>query len=213
MNDNELRLAYARELAQARRPERAACPSPETLVGLVDREGSEAERLEALDHVMSCDGCRRDFELLRATTGAGTQLMRREQRFNLRWVRGSPWRLASAAVLVLAIGGITTLAVRNNQTVSRGPAEPLLVGPTGSVASSDAMQLVWRRAANATRYQVELLSAAGDSVYTTTTQDTTLVLSSGVRLTRGSEYLWSVRAFFRDGTQAAAAPLRFRIQP
>ncbi len=203
MNDSELRLAYARRLARDRRAA-AACPSPEALVALVEKQGSEPERLATLDHAMSCDACRRDLELLRSVDAA---------RVAIEGDRGAPlWRWAAAAGVVLAIAGVTTLSLRGRESAMRGGA-PLLVTPSASIPATPSPQFVWRRTADAVDYRLELLSAAGDSIYATLTSDTALTLPTNVMLARGGEYIWQVHARFNDGTQAATAPLRFRIQP
>jgi len=49
----------------------ASCVAPEDILALVRRELPEDRRLEVLDHVMACEACRREFDLLRAVEAAG----------------------------------------------------------------------------------------------------------------------------------------------
>ncbi|HXV85246.1 MAG TPA: hypothetical protein VD793_01035 [Gemmatimonadales bacterium] len=210
MNDQEIRQAYVRRLAAA--PRGTGCPSPEALLALVERTGTEEERLATLDHAMACAACRRDVDLLRSVTTVGAGLSRTGVR---AWLGTPALQLAAAAVLVLAVGGVATLLLRPEagDTVWRGSAESALVSPEGPVPVSQGARLVWRRAQRAVRYEVEVLTAAGDSLFATATPDTVLTLPPEASLLPGSDYVWSVRAVLENGTRTAAATLRFRVQP
>ncbi|HMA01669.1 MAG TPA: hypothetical protein VKP02_04830, partial [Gemmatimonadaceae bacterium] len=91
MNDEELRREYQRS-------PRAAPPGPhsdpEQLERIVNGEGSEAERLLALEHVLQCPTCGPELNLLRAAS-AGARAAQRQAPV-ARW-------LALAAVAILVI--------------------------------------------------------------------------------------------------------------
>jgi len=70
LNDERLRLAYGSLLEGRTDGSRRSHPEPEALVALAERSGSEAVRLEVLDHVMTCDACRRELDLVRASLSA-----------------------------------------------------------------------------------------------------------------------------------------------
>jgi hypothetical protein len=210
MNDERLRQAYARHLASRPAGGREGCVPPEALLALVQREGSEAERLATLDHAMVCDACRRDLELFRAVAGAGAATA--GARRMSRWF--TP-RLAAAAVLLVVGGSLATLVVRRTgETAFRGGTPDIvLVSPGESVPAGEAVGFVWRGVGGAVRYEMELLAATGDSIYATATVDTALTLPHTVSLAAGREYVWSVRAVLRDGRQAGSVPRRFRVNP
>jgi hypothetical protein len=208
MTDDRLRQAYAQHLAARAPADRAGCVSPEALLALVERKGNETDRLATLDHAMACDACRRDLELLRAVAGA--EPAGRARRFP-QWI--TP-QLAAAAALVVVLGTAATILLRRGgETEWRGATDIVLVSPAGPLAAGQRLTFTWHTVAGATRYDVEILTATGDSVYTGLTVDTTLVLPSGVRLTEGREYLWSVRATSSDGSQATSTARRFRLMP
>ena len=213
MTDDELRHAYATHLADRALPGRARCASPEALLALVERRGSEVDRLATLDHATSCETCRRDLELLRAVHRAGeTSASRLALRWG-SWVPGPRVRLAAAAVLVIAIGSVATMTLRRPDAVMRGgPPALRLVSPADSVLTGEPVTLTWRSAPGADRYDVELLSLTGDSIFSASTPDTVLAVPADVVVLVGGEYLWSVRAMLRDGTHATSAPLRFRLR-
>ena len=199
MTDEQLRAAYARAMASPRSAERTACPNPDALIALVQRDGSEAARLETLDHAMACAACQREFELLRAIDAAE----RRDTgttRSSARWQR--PLALALAASLVLAIGlgpGRTWLADRQPDTMRGDPAGIDVVRPEAAVTvPRDSLDFVWRPVSGASRYTVELLTLAGAVRLSATTTDTTLTLR-GARDVDPGEYRWWVRAALPGG--------------
>jgi hypothetical protein len=67
LTDARLRDLYARGLHTP--DERRGCPDADTMLALVRGEGAEEQRLATIDHVMSCEACSREFELLRALAG------------------------------------------------------------------------------------------------------------------------------------------------
>lgn len=74
ISDDELQELYTsgRSAARAASVPRS-CPAPEAIEALVLRASAEEARLETLEHVMTCEMCRRDFELLRAIDAAARQ--------------------------------------------------------------------------------------------------------------------------------------------
>lgn len=214
MTSDELRRTYARHLVAGAPSGRTRCVSPEALLALVERRGTEEERLAALDHAASCEACRHDLELLRAVHRVGAA---RTERSSLRWNSWGPRsysRLAAAAVLVLVVGTVTTITLRRDDAavMRGGSASVTPISPVGEVAAGDPLSLKWHAVPGADRYSVELLGAAGDSIFATITRDTALTLPATVPLMPDRDYLWSVRAELRDGTHAVASPLRFRIR-
>jgi hypothetical protein len=213
VTDDELRHAYARHLADGPHPGRQRCATPEALLALVERRGSEADRLTTLDHAGSCEACRRDLELLRAVHRAGETSAGRPALRWISWVPAPHLRLAAAAALVIVVGAVATMTLRRHGIVMRGGAPVLrLVSPADAVPAGEPLTLTWRPAPGTERYEVELLSASGDSMFSASTPDTVLTLPVDVALVAGNEYLWSVRALLHDGTHATSAPLRFRLR-
>lgn len=74
MSDERLRTSYDHLMAVRAEmsTDRKACPSVESLVALLRREGEEDDRLTLLDHVMSCPFCQSEFALLRTTMRASS---------------------------------------------------------------------------------------------------------------------------------------------
>ena len=79
-NDEHLRLAYGASLAWSARDTSRSHPEPEALLALAERSGSEATRLEVLDHVMTCDACRRDLDASWCARAKARRSLRRECR-------------------------------------------------------------------------------------------------------------------------------------
>lgn len=202
MTDAELRAAYGQAIGARKSSERASCPLPEAIQALVERTAPEAERLATLDHVMQCESCRTEFELLRALREA--QPVSRSSRMP------KPWLAAAAAVAIIATSILMWRAVDSPDPVMRtgGEAVPI-VQPVGIVDAADARAFVWNAVPEATRYTVELF--AGDSVrYTAEVRDTALVLPDSVRLAPG-EHGWWVRARYADGAERTSRFQRFTV--
>lgn len=214
LTDARLRDLYARGLHTPH--ERRECPTPEAMLALVRGEGDEEQRLASLDHVMACAECSREFELLRALDRADAEdasgVVPRPTRVTpMR--RSSPWRryapLAIAATILVAVG--VQLAGRDaGRDVMRGdPATVALVSPPTEVLFGVPVEFTWRRVADALRYELEVLDAAGNVTHAATTADTTATVS-GATLPPG-DYRWWVRAATGVGDQRASEMRRLRV--
>jgi hypothetical protein len=204
IDDGELRQAYD-ELVRARGSrERAACPPPEALLALVEREGPEEQRMRTLDHVMSCAGCRRDFDLVRIATESATRAV--AELGGVRSIgtrRHLPWRpLAVAAGLVVAVG----IGVLSRDPRTSTP--PLLRGSGHTVVllapeprPDGSLLLQWRRLPDAARYRVELFTPSGRMVAGATLADSTYVVAPGA-VALGDSLRWMVTAIRGDGSEA-----------
>jgi len=203
-DDAELRDAY-HELLAARAPrDRSACPAPDALLAVIEKQGDEATRLATLDHVMRCDACRRDFDLLRTaaasarqaeageapalhvvTGGAGTH----RRRFSLR-------SLAVAAGLVVAVGvGTLTWNSRTPQPLLRGDDHTVVLLAPEPRADGGAL-LRWRSVPGAAAYRVEVFTPSGQTVVADTVRDSTFVLPVSAA---NASLRWMVTALHGDG--------------
>lgn len=219
MNDERLRELYKHAI-DARAPgTRADCPSAERLLALARREGSEAERLQTLDHAMSCGDCMRELELLRVIEKAGGRTAHsaaaaRPARF-ASWRRAVP--LALAASLVIAVGLVVRERGRMGDAAAdhpRGADSALGLHTTREVtlSSRDTLPLAWAPVSGATRYVVEVLDDGGRAVLTESTSDTVHVVRDLGRLAPGREYRWWVRAQLVGGAQRSSPLGRLRVR-
>ena len=214
MSDDYLRRSYARHHAGNPAPGRWGCAPPEKLLALVERQGTDAERMETLDHAMACEACRKDLELLRAVTRSGRQMAGAGGRWApVRRLWAQPRWMAAAAVLVIALGSLTvTLLPRGPESAWRAAgAEANLVSPRGAVPRGAPLTFTWRREPAATFYELELLGPAGEALHLERTADTTLALPPNVSLTTGTDYTWVVRVRLEDGRSVHSDPVRFRL--
>jgi len=80
MSDERLRLTYDRLLALRAEvtTDRQNCPSVETMLAILRREGTDGPRVLMLDHVMGCPFCQPEFELLRTVGRASVAETRPE---------------------------------------------------------------------------------------------------------------------------------------
>lgn len=213
MTDDQLQELYSRTLARGDSLPRngsGQCVTPEKLLGLIRREGSEEQRLQTLDHVMACEACRHELDLLRAIEQAGVEMgAAAGAQWRLGWPKSAP--LALAASLLLAVGIVLGVRHSGDSTdVPRGGgAAVVLLTPPERIAVDQPIAFAWRPVPNAHQYVFELLDAgsgrSGTTAFSRTTSDTSLVLEPA-QLRRGQEYQWWVRAFTPAGE--LASPMR-----
>ena len=215
MNDERLRDLYRKALAQgagAPGSRAASCVTPEQLLALVRREGSEESRLRTLDHVMACPSCRPEYDLLRAVEQAGVESGARPSRVRWQWQHVTP--LALAASLLLALGvtiALNRAGERPDQPRGAGSGVTLLA-PAAQVPAHEPVTFAWRPVRHANRYVLELLegSGGGKTVLSRETSDTAVVLDPKL-FQPGAQYQWWVRAVTPAGELASPLrPLRLR---
>jgi hypothetical protein len=201
MTDAELQAQYQRAMQRPGGPG-AQCPSPEQLQRLVDRVGPEEERLETLDHAMSCPDCHRELALLHAIHAA-------EPRQAL--LKPRHWLAAASLLIVLAGGTLLSRGLvghrspepmRGLDNASQGEGVTV-VAATAGVASGHPGALTWHRVPGAVQYSVEVLDADDHAVFTSNTADTVVAVPA---LT--APVAWWVRAILPDGTDRRSAIIR-----
>jgi hypothetical protein len=200
-NDERLRLAYGAALEQRAGAAHGLHAAPEALVALVERTGNEAVRLEVLDHVMACDACRRELDLVRASlTAAGLPRQR-------SWFR-SP----SVGIMALAAGLLVVAGVRLYTASPDAESGPRLRGGSGVSTypvrwiPSVGAGIAWRPTAGAENYRLEVVDESGSAVVDSTMRDTTFVLADS--LVRNRRMTWSVTATLGDGSTVTSLPGR-----
>ena len=199
-NDERLRLAYGASLEA--RAGTGSHPEPEAMVAVIERSGSEAVRLDVLEHVMSCSACRHELDLMRASlTAAGLPKQH-------TWFRSPSIGLMAIAAMLLLVAGVRLFMASTD--IEAGPR--LRGGSAVStyrprwLPSGDA-GLAWRPVDDAAGYRLEVIDEAGTAVVDSTVRDTSFVLSEArVRNRRGLS--WSVMATLGDGSSVSSLPIR-----
>jgi hypothetical protein len=205
MNDEELRREYRRT---ARVTPPGAHPEPEQLERIVSGAGSEAERLELLEHVLRCPTCGPELDLLRAAHEGARSAERR--------MPATRWLALAAAALILV--GIGSLVLRGRQAtppadVLRGHSEALsLTEPAAGTSVALPVRLAWHAIDGAKSYRVELLAANGELIGAWNTPDTTLAIADSVRIGGNAAYDVWVRATMADRTEVSSPIVRFNVK-
>jgi hypothetical protein len=136
-------------------------------------------------------------------------------------VRTRTRRLAIAAAAAAAvIGGI---AVLGPGVLHRAPAEAPIRGesqpavvvilPANSALLHQAPDFVWRPVAGATTYRISVSRADGDSVWATTTSDTSVSAPDALSRAGPGVYYWYVDVLLNDARSIAGSAYEFRIEP
>ncbi len=215
VSDEALREAYQRALDARRVTGREPCVSPEAMLSLLRREGTEEQRLETLEHVMGCGACRSEFELLRAIEQAGASAATNERarpavlRIPRRFV--VPLALAASLILVVTVG--RRLTAPGAPDVERGRMHGVtLLGPPVEIPPGMAPTFAWKPVPGAQRYELEVLDEKGNLVWGAKTGGTSVTMSDPLLTTPGRNLRWWVRATDESGTQRASAVRSLRIQ-
>jgi hypothetical protein len=230
MTDERLAKAYQAALATRATGERRPCVAPEALLALARREGAEGQRLATLDHVMACDACRRELDVLlalddagarlgRAATGPGTEgSLPPPMPLSARRTRGR----ATGVVLALAATVLVVVGASVVSRVARPPVElpDVTRGEAGDVvaerpAAGEIVALpvtfTWRPVPGASRYTVEVLAGDGRVVWSAETAEPTATLLEAPALEPG-EYRWWVRVTGGASHQSGSAPRALRVR-
>jgi hypothetical protein len=207
MSDGELRRAYDALLRAHRDDATSQRVSPERLLALVERRGTEAERLATLNVVMSDPDSAREFELLRSLAIA--------QRASARRGLESPrvWIAIAAMLLVVAIpAGRLVMRPSAGEPMRSTLQGAVLVTPPENASAFDSRTFAWHPVAGAQAYRLELLTAAGSPVFTTRTVDTTVTLPRDVTIAANVEHRWWVSTEMTDGTQRSSVFRRLLVR-
>ena len=211
MTDQELRDNYARAIDARGESSRAACVEPDAIVALVQREGPEAARLATLDHVMSCEGCRREFDLLGAIERVGAHNSRRGVE-RIRWRRYATVAVAASLLLAIGLGPGRRLWVqRASDDAIRGTSssEVVLIAPDDGTTVTGAAVFAWRAFPGAAPYTLEMVDAGGNVRFSQQLPDTSVTVDR-LRVAAG-EYQWLVRVTGDDGVERRSVPRSIRI--
>jgi len=172
-NDERLRQAYrAAILDQGPRAGGESHPEPEALVAVAERSGSEAVRLEVLDHVMACEACRRELDVVRASLLAAGMPRQRT------WFRSPAIGMMAIAATLLVVAGVR-LFMTSSVDQEAGPrlrgGSAVTTYPARWLPSVGA-GLAWRPTAGAESYRLEVVDENGAAVVDSTMRDTTVVV-------------------------------------
>lgn len=202
MNDRDLADAYQRGLSTG---DPGGCPDPEALRAVIEGRTNEAERLELVNHVMACESCRHEFDLLDALHQAGS---------SPKPARAVPrWSIPLAAAAVGLLIGVTLWSPWSEpQTpVFRGDGSEVQLVTLDVGFSPGMVRLVWRPVPNAVQYELRISARDGSLVTTSQSADTTATFEGDWTAEPG-EYQWRVAARRTDGTSVSSPVGSFRIE-
>jgi hypothetical protein len=205
MTEQRLRDLYSHSL-EVRQPD-GQCPPPEALLALARRAGLEGTRLETLDHVMRCNRCRSELDLLRAIEKAGGSIATEPRRR-----RHLALAMAAALLLAVGVGPLLRYWQHDASEPTRGPSAALaLLAPAAGEVATVPVTFVWRPLPQARGYTFELLTGDGTVAFSARTSDTVLVTSAARTLAPGL-YRWWVRGTAADGRERRSDLRALRIR-
>lgn len=153
----------------------------------LDRTLSPSDRSRVEEHLADCDVCR--AEVIEVARLLRTQPHRRS------WHVPIGVAAAAAAVLLLVWRRPVEkppLPPNYREPVVTSAAAPSAIAPRGAMTA--ASRFVWSGVPHADRYRLTVFDGTGSVVWETLTADTAAGLPEGIRLQRGTSYLWKIEA-------------------
>ena len=201
-----LQELYARRVA-AGRDGAGAHATPEAILAVVQREGSETERLATLEHVMACAACHREYEWLKAVDQAGFEAEAEPAGGQRRpWWQGRT--LALAASLAMAVGAAVAVSGVLDRGRS-GSGAPSRTSPARSRAARQAggpLTFAWHAGAGVVALRARD-PARGRLGRLRRHAPTPWSRSQSVRLLPDTAYRWWVREV-TDGAEPRSSAFR-----
>lgn len=199
VSDERLRKAYADVLA--RRTADPAVPDVpvEVIHALAEGRYDGADRNAKLEAVLAHPKTAAEFQFF-------LDLARERPAESVRRI---PRWLQLAAALVLVAGATLLLprAFREDREPVRGAgADVELVIPVDRGALAPGSRVVWRPAAGAESYRIELVDADGNVVFMAEGGDTSAVLPDSTHIVADRGYQVWVTARLGDGTEVRSSP-------
>jgi hypothetical protein len=192
-------------LSQARSS--AAHLEPGEVARYLARTLSPADRESVEQHLADCADCTAEL--------VAVSRLHQTNRASMR--RLLPVSLAAAAVagIVLLGPGLVHRGPATGPQV-RGAESPPAVGvvrPADGAVLRTATDFIWRPVPGATAYRLAVTRASGDSVWATTTSDTSVDGSAHVSRAGPGLYYWYVDVLLGDARSVAGSVHEFRIEP
>jgi hypothetical protein len=126
-----------------------------------------------------------------------------------------PIALVAAAGLAVVIG----LNMRkDNPRIAAERDAPVTRREVSVIAPADGMKLggdrllVWHSVASGATYRVTIGDDQAQPIYSTTVQDTVLVIPSSIAARQGQKFVWYVDAMRSDGVTATSGARAFIIE-
>jgi len=99
--------------------------------------------------------------------------------------------------------------IRKSETANGSPS--LLAPRDGSIVKREALSFRWQNAPDAVSYEVSVMTASGDLVFSRQTESQSLDASGEVSLQTSTKYFVTVRAHLRDGRTIRSSIVSFRL--
>ena len=168
---------------------------------------SPAERGSVEQHLADCADCTAELVAVNRLHQTGRAPLR---------------RVAVVAAAAAAVAGIVILGpslvpsrpadIPQIRGAEAQPAVSIVLPADGAVLNA-AADFTWRSVPGATAYRVSVTRASGDSVWATTTSDTSVRASAHVSQAGSGLYYWYVDVLLEDARSVAGPVHEFRIEP
>jgi hypothetical protein len=175
----------------------------------LDGAMSTDHRRRTEGHLETCDDCRR--EVIASRDALATAPSVRNPR-SLPWKRYAIGAVAGLAVVIgLSIGKRNEAKDTQRDTPAPRREVSIITPADGSIVGNDR-RLMWHSIATDATYRVTIGDDQAQPVYSTTAQDTSIVIPSSVAMAHGKKFVWYVDAIRPDGVTATSGVRSFTIE-
>ena len=168
---------------------------------------SSAERESVEHHLADCDECTAEL--------VAVNRLHRTDRTPVLRIAGVVAAAAAVAGIVLLGPSLVTSRPADPRQVRGAEAPPAVsvVLPANGAVLNAAPDFIWHTVPGATAYRVSVTRANGDSIWATTTSDTSVRASAHVSQAGSGLYYWYVDVLLEDARSVAGPVHEFRIEP
>jgi hypothetical protein len=186
--------------------------SGDDVAAFVDGRVSSEQRSGIEAHLAVCADCRAEVVAVSALVESAPAAVHRRS----RWPLVGTGAAAAAAILLFVFLPVTRNRRPTTAAGERAPSNATqtieIIGPAPGVqVSHDSVRFIWHRD-DGSSYRFFLTDSTGTPHYTTSTNDTTLLLPPTVHLDAGALYFWRVDGLRSDGTSPSSPTAAFTIR-
>ncbi len=184
----------------------------EDVAAYVDQAVSAGERERIEAHLAGCDGC--TAEVAAACKDVDPSVA------PARWMRRPALLVAAGIAAVALVGSLILGSFRTGERLLRdAPAVEetgqslvqVLIPAEGRALELDRVEFAWRAVHPDAAYNLTVTDEGGDVVWTGSSRDTAVALTSRIALAPGNAYFWYVDALLPDGRTMSSGVRTFTV--
>jgi hypothetical protein len=235
---DDLKMAYKSHIQRCIPLSRKECPSPETVLQILEKPVSAKKKEKVIDHIVKCAYCLQEFELLLSFARDEEEIVKeisvflreksREKKslkLKMRALisglfsrRHSMWRLAAISMALFIIAGLLLIAIKPilkatlDEERGKMRDQVQLLSPTRGQMQALPLVFRWQKVKGAKYHQLEIFDGSLRLLWRSpliTDTSYEFPMEVAEKVEENKVYFWMVTAFFPDGTRKESPLERF----